>query len=291
MWDSYGDGWNWAGTSGSVNVYNSANGMLIASLSDSAYWSYIESEFEFGGGSVDISACGDYWAPYEGTYDVTSVAQGANWVALEPDRGYDGQCNGAYQGSADPNVCDTDAFIHQSGDCGDSCGGLWIEDTFDLSAYLGETVHIRFYAGIDQYVWASDNVQWMIDDFSIMATSLVASPGYPISLDVPDLARAEEATFSNSWTVMPGEWTARTEACLSDAADCDDYLQDSRADTSFDSYFVHTMNGAEEETESTFSQGASATSMIGGPYGFSYPTDSNFGNAISCSWGPPSAGY
>ena len=285
MWDSYGDGWDdtqWGGTTvGSVTAYDSATGVEVVSASfPSANGGYMETAFSYSGsGEIDLRLCGDNYAPYEASYDIVTVAQAPNWVPLEPVRGYDGQCNGAYQGSSDPNVCDTDAFIHQSGDCGDSCGGLWIEDTFDLSAYLGETVHIRFYAGIDQYVWSSDNVQWMIDDFAIMATSLVASPGYPIALDVPDLSRAEETSFENDWVVLPGEWTARAEACLADHVDCDDYLQDSRADTSFESYFVHTMNGAEEETESTYSEGAAATSMIGGKVDY-WPD-----HTTDCTWG------
>ena len=286
MWDSYGDGWNWAGTVGAVYVYNSATGAEIASLSDAAYWSYIETSFDFNGGALDVAACGDYWAPYEGKYDVTSVAEEANWIAIEPDRGYDGKCV-----LISNPICADEAFVGQSGNCGDSCGGLWISDTFDMSDYLGETIYLRFYAGIDPGAWGNDNIQWMIDDFSIVATSLIPGLGYPIALDAPDLGRAEETTFENSWTILPGDFTARTEACISGAADCDDYPADSRADTSFDSYFVHTSNGAEEESESTFSQGSSAVSQIGGPYGFTYPTDSNFGNAISCSWGPPSAGY
>jgi subtilisin family serine protease len=112
------------------------------------HWYYIETNYD--GGNVKVSADG-----------------GATWNVVTPFGGYDGTAR-----SGNAGIPGEDCFTGYNND-------FWQEELFDLSAYSGQTVMIRFHFGSDGSVQRSG---WYVDDVRLRSTDTDDIP--PIISDV-----------------------------------------------------------------------------------------------------------
>ncbi len=98
-----------------------------------------------------------HWYTTENTYDGGNVKistdGGATWELITPAGGYDGELSTGFENPIGGEM----AFY------GDN--GSWQQETFDLSAYAGEAVMIKFDYGSDSSVITGDG--WYIDDFHL----------------------------------------------------------------------------------------------------------------------------
>jgi subtilisin family serine protease len=103
-----------------------------------SFWHWYETENSYDGGNVKVSA-----------------DNGATWTVVEPIGGYDGT-----------------ASTSNAGIPGERCfmgtaNMFWQQELFDLSAYAGQTIMIRFHFGSDGSVYKSG---WYVDDVMIRST-------------------------------------------------------------------------------------------------------------------------
>jgi bacillopeptidase F (M6 metalloprotease family) len=173
-----GDVWEWgsptAGPGGAhsgVNVWatklaadypNSANAKLdippITLAASKPYallsfwhWYYIETNWD--GGNVKVSA-----------------DEGATWTVVEPFGGYDGTAN-----TANAGIPGQRCFTGYN-------NAFWQEELFDLSAFAGQTVMIRFHFGSDPSV---PKTGWYIDDVVLRSTDVDDMPPVITGVTVP----------------------------------------------------------------------------------------------------------
>ncbi|MCK5038627.1 MAG: hypothetical protein KAS16_05960 [Thermoplasmata archaeon] len=113
-----------------------------------------------------VSAEWKWWHQYgweAPSYDggiVEASADGAAWTQLTPTAGYGGVLDTAYNNP----LGGLDAYVDDSGG--------WIEDSCDLSAYVGDaTVWIRYHVGTDDYDGGAAQTGWDIDDIRISKTT------------------------------------------------------------------------------------------------------------------------
>ena len=100
------------------------------------HWYYMETNYD--GGNVKVSTDG-----------------GATWAVITPLGGYDGTANSGNAGIAG-QPCFT-GYLNN----------FWQQEVFDLSAFVGQTVMIRFHFGSDSSVPKSG---WYVDDVEILST-------------------------------------------------------------------------------------------------------------------------
>jgi hypothetical protein len=115
------------------------------------HWYYMETNYD--GGNVKVSADG-----------------GATWEVVTPFGGYDGT-----------------ARTTNAGIPGEPCftgylNNFWQEEMFDLSAYAGETIMIRFHFGSDGSVVKSG---WYVDDVRLRSTDTDDVPPVITGVTVP----------------------------------------------------------------------------------------------------------
>ena len=161
-------GWQWgAFTSGPMSGYSGTNGwgtvisgnypnganftldtpvpfFVESPLAEMIFWHWYDIENSFDGGNVKVSADG-----------------GTSWTVITPDIGYPGIANTANPLSGEPIFCSHNQQF-------------WEEVTFDLSAYQGQSIIIRWHFGSDSSVQYPG---WYIDDVSISGCS-IPDPGW-----------------------------------------------------------------------------------------------------------------
>ena len=130
------------GTGLDANYPNSSNATLDMTIPvgvvTSAYilefWHWYDTEASWDGGNVKIS-----------------IDNGANWSVLTPNTPYPGTANASNPLNGEPIYCGHDQ-------------GFWELAQFDLAAYVGENILIRWHFGSDSSV---DYPGWYIDDVAI----------------------------------------------------------------------------------------------------------------------------
>jgi subtilisin family serine protease len=182
-----GDVWQWgAPTSGpgaahsGVNLWgtilagnypNSANAKLdipAVTLAASkpyvifSFWHWYRTEASYDGGNIKVSSDG-----------------GATWAIVEPFGGYDGTAS-----TANAGIPGERCFIGANNE-------FWQQELFDLSAYAGQTVMIRFHFGSDGSV---NYPGWYVDDVRLRSTDVD---------DVPPVITGVQAPVSTFDTVGP----------------------------------------------------------------------------------------
>ena len=98
---------------------------------------------------------GDSWPSYR-RYDGGNVkiqVDGGEWTVITPEGGYDGTIT-----SRNPYIGGEEGFN------GETNGNHWHTEEFNLSAYTGHTVRIRFHFGSDT---GTNNAGWYIDDMKL----------------------------------------------------------------------------------------------------------------------------
>ncbi|UCE65915.1 MAG: choice-of-anchor J domain-containing protein [Candidatus Zixiibacteriota bacterium] len=119
------------------------------------FYHWYTTENGFDGGNVKISTDG-----------------GANWTLITPVDGYDGILSTSYQNP----IGGQQAFYGSN--------GFWQQETFDLSAYAGESIKIKFDYGSDISIIGGDG--WYIDDFHLESytTDIEAEATVPKTLNL-----------------------------------------------------------------------------------------------------------
>ncbi len=103
-----------------------------------SFWHWYETESTYDGGNVKISADG-----------------GATWTLVTPIGGYDGTAS-----TANAGIPGEKCFIG-------TANMFWQQEMFDLSAYVGQSIKVRFHFGSDGSVQKSG---WYVDDVMIRST-------------------------------------------------------------------------------------------------------------------------
>ena len=177
-----GDVWEWgAPTSGPGGANSGSN--LWATVLGGSYPTYADATLDVP--VITLAASKPYamlsfwhWYDFEGNYTrydagnvKVSTDGGATWLVVTPVGGYDGTA-----GSGNAGIAGEPCF-------GGTYNKFWQEELFDLSAYTGNEVMIRFHFGSDGSVNYSG---WYLDDVMVRSTDVD---------DVPP-------TISN--TIVPG---------------------------------------------------------------------------------------
>ena len=157
-----------------------------------SFWQWYYFETNYDGGNVKVSGDG-----------------GATWTIVTPDVGYNGTGR-----SGNAGVPNEPIFTGYNND-------YWHKATFDLSAYAGQSVMIRFHAGSDGSVqrsgWYVDYVRLRstsVDDVAPVISNLVV-PGstfdtvgpYTVTCDVNDLFSGVDAVSMFYSTDDGATWT------------------------------------------------------------------------------------
>lgn len=144
------------------------------------FWHWYSIESGFDGGNVKIST------------------DGVNWNLITPEDGYDGIISTDFENP----IGGEEAFF------GESDG--WELETFDLSAYSGSTVFIKFYFGSDGSV---EDAGWYLDDFVVYGggggeSGFIAgivtdlADGIPIEGAVVETGAASDITDENGSYIL-----------------------------------------------------------------------------------------
>ncbi|UCG52058.1 MAG: S8 family serine peptidase [Candidatus Latescibacterota bacterium] len=115
------------------------------------HWYYIETNYD--GGNVKVSTDG-----------------GATWDVVTPFGGYDGTAR-----SGNAGIPGEPCFTGYNDD-------YWQEELFDLSAYAGQQVIVRFHFGSDGSVYRSG---WYVDDVRLRSTDVDDLPPIISDVEVP----------------------------------------------------------------------------------------------------------
>jgi hypothetical protein len=157
------------------------------------FWHWYSIESGFDGGNVKIST------------------DGVNWNLITPEDGYDGIISTDFENP----IGGEEAFF------GESDG--WELETFDLSAYSGSIVFIKFYFGSDGSV---EDAGWYVDDFvvygggggepgSIAGIVTDLASGIPIEGAVVETGAASDITDENgsyNLELIPGIYSVTASA-------------------------------------------------------------------------------
>jgi len=201
--DNQGTGWEWgtdavAGYHSATNVWGTTLGADYTNCGDyrlilpPVCLSHLDSvklifwhwhDIEPNGGTQAYDGANVAVAPYEyGPQD---------WQVVQPFGGYPGSAG------YDCNPIQTEpAFAGASGG--------WVQDTFDLTPFVGQTVSIRFRLGTDVGV---THRGWYIDDVALLAWhSIPGPPPEPVN-DLTIFPDGEDVVLA--WSAMPGATTYR----------------------------------------------------------------------------------
>jgi len=167
---SAGSSWKFGG-SGSAVYANSADGALVmptlcvGSDAELSFWHWLAAEEESSTSAWDCCLV-EY-----------SIDDGATWLTLTPDAGYSHLKN---DNTANPLPEGTPCW---------SGSFSWRQETFDLSAYVGQSMGIRFRFVSDGYVTEEG---WYVDDISFTSTG-----GTGTSVEGPDGLPTKFALLQN----------------------------------------------------------------------------------------------
>jgi len=208
--------WEWgAPTSGPGNAHSGANvwaTVLAGNYPNSNTSSLITTPFGLGQGAIlNFWHWYDTEARFDGCNVKISTDNGATWELLHPMGGYD---NEPY--SANPLYPDSIFTGH-------NVGQYWQEESFDLSAYAGMSVLIRFDFGSDGSIAYPG---WYIDDLMVLGgggvepgyltgTVRVSGTGVPIQGAVVNVSAIYDTTGADgrySLLLYPGTYTATATA-------------------------------------------------------------------------------
>ncbi len=139
------------------------------------HWYYIETNYD--GGNVKVSTDG-----------------GSTWDVVTPMGGYDGTAR-----SGNAGIPGEECFTGYNND-------FWQMEMFDLSAYSGHEVMIRFHFGSDGSVYRNG---WYVDDVMLRSTDVD---------DIPPVISGTEVPPSTFDTAGPYEVTTYVQDPLSDVA-------------------------------------------------------------------------
>ncbi len=260
-WD-FGDGAFYKDSSAGRLSWLISPSILIPSDADSGYGVTLTFQHWRDWGDSDLFDAGNVKLS-------TGGADGP-WIVIIPEEGYDGVVPTAYQNPLGGE---------------EAWGGIhgWTTATFNLTGYMGETIHIRWDAGVE--AWGEDNgAGWRIDDIHIDAIlpdgkhnllTWDASPHETIGeVDHYNLYRAEHES---------GPWNTSTliDSLTADGSSQYEYIDEDKgkADDIYWWYVVRAVgiNGLEEENTDAVQESTLVTMDI--PL-FAYP-DSDGWNFIS----------
>jgi bacillopeptidase F (M6 metalloprotease family) len=210
------------------------------------HWYYIETNWD--GGNVKVSTDG-----------------GATWDIVTPLGGYDGIAS-----SANAGIPGEPCFTGYNND-------FWQEELFDLSAYAGQQVMIRFHFGSDGSVQRSG---WYIDDVRLRSTDVDDIPPVISNTQVPGstfdtVGPYEVSTFvvvdplsglaSVSTFYSTDDGATFTELAMSPGADPDEWVASipGQPNGTRVKLYIHATDIASPSNESTDPAGAP-----GDTYGF-----------------------
>jgi len=125
---------------------------VVPSNAELSFWQWYEFESYWDGGNVKISN-----------------DDGATWAIIYPVGGYP-QIGTS---TANYGIPGEDAYSPTSGG--------WVKASFDLQAYTGQTVKLRFHAGSDGSV---NYAGWYIDDVTIAAIGSVLEYDHTVTVDI-----------------------------------------------------------------------------------------------------------
>lgn len=115
----------------------------------------------------------DFQSPWDG--GMVELYDGSSWTQIYPEDGYDTTLGTGYQNPLEG----MQAFTGYSGG--------WKQDVFDISAYAGTSIELRFHVGWDDFDDPTDE-GWYIDDVMIYTDpgnwyGSIPSPAYPTWVD------------------------------------------------------------------------------------------------------------
>ncbi|MFO7793226.1 MAG: S8 family serine peptidase [Candidatus Saliniplasma sp.] len=188
-----------------------------------------------------------------GNVKISTDGVGGPWSLLVPEEGYDGTVS-----SSDNPLSEETAYLGSSD---------WTTATFDLTSYIGETVHIRWDAGTADTLSSSDG--WRIDDIQVETQMTDGDSNNIItwnsSLEDPDgvshynLYRSEDSS---------GPWD---DSNLIDQVDADgsagySYIDvdKGKADNTYWWYVIRavSVDGAEEQNTNAVPEPGAETSLL-----------------------------
>ncbi|MCD6097768.1 carboxypeptidase regulatory-like domain-containing protein [bacterium] len=165
--ETSGTEWEWGiPTSGPDTAHSGVNCWatnLSGNYSDGAEAMLETDEYELPANATDAKLTFWHWYEFEQggwpsyrRYDGGNVkiqVDGGEWTVITPEGGYDGTIT-----SSNPYIGGEEGFN------GETNGNHWHTEEFDLSAYLGHTVKVRFHFGSDAGV---NYAGWYIDDLKL----------------------------------------------------------------------------------------------------------------------------
>ena len=190
---------------------------------------------------------------YDGGIVEISTDDGVSWTSIAPTTGYPGTIYD-YAGYGNP-LYGQAGFTHTSGGSTYWPDGGWVDDSFDLSPYLGEEVRFRFHFGVYDYYWSGDGDIWVIDDVSITGTGMesviyqdtVAITGGGVG-GVFESGESQDLTWNYHFAV-PGEYKIQAESWLDSfpGGEVDDFPNDNNQAVVRETMFTVSFSDAEEE--------------------------------------------
>lgn len=197
-----GDVWEWGTpTTGPGGAHSGVN--LWATVLDGNYPNYADATLDIP--PITLSASKPYallsfwhWYYIENNYDggnvKVSTDGGMTWDVVTPFGGYDGTAR-----TSNAGIPGEECFTGYNND-------FWQEELFDLSAYAGQQVIIRYHFGSDGSVYRAG---WYVDDVRLRSTDVDDLPPVISDVEVPT------STFD---TVGPYDVTATVVDPLSGLA-------------------------------------------------------------------------
>ncbi|KPK67856.1 hypothetical protein AMJ82_09675 [candidate division TA06 bacterium SM23_40] len=197
-----GDVWEWGEpTTGPGEAHSGTN--LWATVLDGNYPNYADATLDIP--AITLSASKPYalltfwhWYYIETNYDggnvKVSTDGGATWEVVVPMGGYDGTAR-----SGNSGIPGEECFTGYNND-------FWQMELFDLSAYSGSQVIVRFHFGSDSSV---PKVGWYVDDVELRSTDVD---------DIPPVISDTEIPTSTFDTAGPYEVSTYVVDPLSDVA-------------------------------------------------------------------------
>lgn len=128
-----------------------------------------------------------------GNVKISTSGTGGPWALLTPASGYNGAAQSGYNNPL-------------AGQMVYGFNVVWANVTFDLSAYIGNTINIRWDAGVDNY--ATTDAGWRIDDIRVIgnipdATQIPLSAGWNL-VSIP--AVQSNTSIGAVLSSIDGQW-------------------------------------------------------------------------------------
>lgn len=165
-----------------------------------------------------------------GNVKISTAGTGGPWTLLTPAGGYNGPAQSGYNNPL-------------AGQMVYGFNVVWANATFDLSAYIGSTINIRWDAGVDNY--ATTDAGWRIDDIRIIdnvpdAIQIPLSAGWNL-ISVP--AVQTNTSIAAVLSPISGQWQYAMAYNASDPLDAWESNSVSRPDSVDDLWNIDHTKG------------------------------------------------